>query len=1854
MAIFCYLDKHTTGNYYVLCIFIAGNANEQFASTRYCYDTKRIMILHIPALQSANPRILARTLLSGLFLFCTAFVFSQTVTFNYTGAVQNWTVPPCVTSIQILARGADGGGANGGNGASVTGTLAVTPGQILQIRVGGSGTCPTSGYNGGGLGRNANSIANGSCGGGGATDLRITPYALANRVIVAAGGGGMGGGTSDAVGGAGGCANGAAGASPFGAGGGAASQFLGGNGGPGWAGLGAVGQTGSIAQGGNGAIDACYNNSPGGGGGGGLYGGGGGGTDCFSSAPYGGGAGGGGSSLTPAGGTCAQGINNGPGILTITYVAGTGTATATNSGPYCAGATIQLNATGTGTYSWTGPNGFTSTLQNPTIPNSTTANAGVYNLTVTATGCTATATTTIVINTVPTVNAGPDQSICEGNQVTLTATGATTYSWNNAIPNGVPFTQSVGTVNYTVTGTIGACSATDIVAVTVNALPTVNAGPDVAICNTTTVTLTATTSFTQSFSWNNGVVNGVPFSPTTTTTYTLTGTSPAGCLATDQVLVSVNALPTVNAGVDQTICAGTAVTLIGSGANTYTWDNGVTNSVAFAPAATTTYTVTGTAANGCTSTDQVVVTVNPLPPVNAGPDQTICIGAAVTLSGSGAITYAWNNGITNGIAFNPTTSSTYTLTGTDANNCINTDQVLVTVNILPPVYAGADQTVCFGAAVTLSGSGATTYTWDNSVTNGIAFTPATTVTYTVTGTDGNGCINTDQLLVTVNPLPPVSAGADQTVCFGTAVTLNGSGAVTYTWDNGITNGQAFTPIATATYTVTGTDGNGCVNSDQVNVNVNTLPPVNAGADQTVCAGASVTLNGSGAVSYTWDNGVTDAAAFVPAATTTYTVTGTDANNCINTDQVLVTVNALPPVSAGADQTLCAGTSVTLSGSGAVTYTWDNAVVDAIAFVPVATTTYTVTGTDANGCINTDQMLVTINPLPTVNAGVDQTVCEGTSVTLTAIGAATYSWDNGVTNGIAFTPAVGTITYSVTGISGANCVNTDQVTVNVNPLPIVGAGADQVICIGTPVTLSGTGATTYTWDNSVTNGTVFNPSTTATYTVTGTDGNGCINTDQVLVTVNLLANVTAGPDQTVCNGTAVTLSGGGAISYTWDNSITNGIAFTPASTTTYTVTGTDANGCVNTDQVIVNVNALPTVNAGIDQSICLGASATLSGSGAVTYTWNNSVVNATAFSPVATAAYTVSGTDANGCVNTDQAIVTVNALPAVNAGVDQTICIGAQVTLSGTGATTYTWNNGVTNATAFTPAATTTYTVTGTDLNGCQNIDQVLVTVNPLPSVNAGTDVVVCAGATVTLSGSGANTYTWNNGVTNGVAFAPAATGTYTVTGTNLNGCQNTDQVLVTVNPLPLVNAGSDKTICEGATVTLTATGAVTYNWSPLATNGTAFTPSVGATTYTVTGTDANGCINTDQVLVTVNALPAINAGLDQAICFSTAATLTATGGAIYNWSNSVIDATPFTPVATATYTVIGTDANGCINTDQVVVTVNPLPFVNAGPDVTVCQGFPITVSGSGAATYTWNNGVLNGVPFTPANSGAYTVTGTDLNGCVDTDVLSVTVSPTPVVNFAASVTEGCVPLDVTFINTGTIGVDCNWTISNGTALTGCGTVGTVFEAGGCSDVTLTVTSNDGCVGTQTIANMICVEELPVASFTATPPNYSMNNSEVNFQNSTSGATSYVWTFGQNLGTSTQIDPTFDFSGQSSNQQVELIALTPLGCSDTAYAIVEYLDDIILYVPNSFTPDGDMFNQSFEPVFTSGFDPFNFSMYIFNRWGELVFETHNAEIGWDGTYGGKYVQDGTYSWKIEFKPKNTDNKFIRYGHVTIVR
>ena len=369
------------------------------------------------------------------FLCCTFCIAQTTVNFHYTGSSQSWTVPPGVTNISVTAAGAEGGGNNGGTGAIITGTMTVTPGQVLEIYVGGQGNCPAAGYNGGGSGQSANTSDNTSCGGGGATDIRISPYSSNDREIVAGGGGGQGGGTLDASGGNAGCINGEDGTSPssFGGGGIGASNSSAGNGGFGWinTGIGSTGNSGSSGNqstGGDGATDPCYNYSPGGGGGGGYYGGGGGGSDCYNVPDYGGGAGGGGSSYASNQVSCIDNTsgNTGDGYLTITY---TISYTASNNGPYCEEDTIELFVTPSSTsYSWSGPNGFTSNLQNPVINNSTIQNSGTYTVTLNN-NPTLTSSTTVNVNPLPTYNVPVALDECDqGAQ-----DGFTVFDLNDAI-----------------------------------------------------------------------------------------------------------------------------------------------------------------------------------------------------------------------------------------------------------------------------------------------------------------------------------------------------------------------------------------------------------------------------------------------------------------------------------------------------------------------------------------------------------------------------------------------------------------------------------------------------------------------------------------------------------------------------------------------------------------------------------------------------------------------------------------------------------------------------------------------------------------------------------------------------------------------------------------------------------------------------------------------------------------------------------------------------------------------------------------------------------------------------------------------------------------------------------------------------------------------------------------------------------------------------------------------------------------------------------------------------------------------------------------------------------------------------
>ncbi|NRA12318.1 MAG: gliding motility-associated C-terminal domain-containing protein, partial [Crocinitomicaceae bacterium] len=357
-------------------------------------------------------------------------------------------------------------------------------------------------------------------------------------------------------------------------------------------------------------------------------------------------------------------------------------------------------------------------------------------------------------------------------------------------------------------------------------------------------------------------------------------------------------------------------------------------------------------------------------------------------------------------------------------------------------------------------------------------------------------------------------------------------------------------------------------------------------------------------------------------------------------------------------------------------------------------------------------------------------------------------------------------------------------------------------------------------------------------------------------------------------------------------------------------------------------------------------------------------------------------------------------------------------------------------------------------------------------------------------------------------------------------------------------------------------------------------------------------------------------------------------------------------IITRTYSVTDDCGNQIFVTHEITILAVPAP-IDAGLDWVICQGELVTI----VADNPWNvpiawNPVVPVGQFDPLVTTTYTVTADNL-GCISTDAVTVTVTPLPSVSFTADNLSGCAPHTVTFTNT-TPGItsDCIWSIG-GVPFTGC-SITTTLDAG-LYDVTLGTTNDLGCSSIITYTDYIYVEDLPIASFSLSTTELLNTNTEVNFMNTSTGATNYVWDFGDNTATSTVDSPTHIYpDGHSGSYLVELIAYTPLGCTDTATIIINVSEELIYYVPNSFSPDGDGFNQYFQPVFYSGYDPFDFTMYIFNRWGQVIFETHNVDVGWDGTFGGKLMQDGTYTWKMEFKTSETDERMMVSGHVNLLK
>jgi hypothetical protein len=1465
------------------------------------------------------------------------------------------------------------------------------------------------------------------------------------------------------------------------------------------------------------------------------------------------------------------------------------TPTASNGGPYCGGATISLSTpTVSGaTYSWTGPNGFTSSLQNPTRANATTSDAGTYSVTVTVNGCTSAAgTTNVVVNATPSTptasNGGP---YCEGATIALstpTVSGAT-YSWTG--PNG--FTSSLQNptrVNattsdadtYSVTITVNGCtSAAGTTNVVVNATPATpaasNGGPH---CEVATIALSTPTVSGATYSWTgpNGFTTSLqnPTRANATTsdagTYSVTVTVNGCTSAAGTTNVVVNATPaTPTASNGGPYCEGSTIALstptVSGAAYSWTGPNGFTSSLQNPTRSSTTtadagtYSVTVTV-NGCTSaagTTNVVVNATPATPTasNGGP---YCEGATISLSTptvSGA-TYSWTgpNGFTSSLQ-NPTRANattfdagTYSVT-VMVNGCTSaagTTNVVVNATPATPTASNGGP-YCEGATIALSTptvSGAT-YSWTgpNGFTSAAQnptrsnATLADAGTYSVTVTV-NGCTSaagTTNVVVNATPATPTASNGGP-YCEGAAISLSTptvSGA-TYSWTgpNGFTSSLQNPTRANATTSDAGTYSitvtvNGCTSAaGTTNVVVNATPATpTASNGGPYCEGSTIWLSTptvSGATySWTGPNGFTSslqnptrANATTPdAGTYSVSITVNGCTSAAGTTNVVVNATPATPTASNGGP-YCESATIALSTatvSGA-TYSWtgpngftsslQNPTRSSATLADAGTYSVTVTVNGCTSAAGTTNVVVNATPAtPTASNG--GPYCEGATISLSTptVSGATYSWTgpNGFTSSLqnptrssATTADAGIYSVTITVNGCTSAAGTTSVVVNANPpTPTISPAGSIVFCYRDPVTLTSSSATGNQWY-------VFDTP------LAGETG------QTLLVTRELIA--AHSQNFAAYFSVAVTLG-----------------------------------GCSSSSApklVEVLTPGTPVISAAGPTTFCTGGSVELSsnneGSTGQWYRDGNEITGATTTSYVAltSGSYTFVDRFYASCPSdpSNAIVVTVNPIPATPAAANGgPYCEGATIALStpNVSGATFSWTgpNGFTSS-AQNPTRSNatlldagTYSVTVT-VDGCTSAAGTTnVVVNAAPATpTASNGGPYCEGATISLSTptvSGA-TYSWTgpNGFTSSaqnptrINATTVDAGTYSVTIT-VNGCTSaagTTNVIVNATPsTPTASNGGP--YCEGATIALstpTVIGA-TYSWTgpngftssqqnPTRSNAT----PADAGNYSVTVT-VNGCTSaagtTNVVVNATPATPTITPGGSTTFCAGGSVLLTsnsATGNQWYLDGNPIAGATAqtFNATASGNYTIVGTNVCSSAPSAATTVIVNPIPATPAitpGGPTTFCEGGSVLLTSSSSSGYQWyrNGSQISGETaqtILATIGGVYTVIVTN-SGCSSNASagIAVTVNPKPDFTIGVASPMFAGSSSVASVNIGCAGMTFSWSISGGTITSGNGSPRVTFIAAGAGTLTLmvTVTNSFGCSATRSVD--VTVQQ---ASFGAPP------------------------------------------------------------------------------------------------------------------------------------------------------------------------
>ena len=863
----------------------------------------------------------------------------------------------------------------------------------------------------------------------------------------------------------------------------------------------------------------------------------------------------------------------------------------------------------------------------------------------------------------------------------------------------------------------------------------------------------------------------------------------------------------------------------------------------------------------------------------------------------------------------------------------------------------------------------------------------------------------------------------------------------------------------------------------------------------------------------------------------------------------------------------------------------------------------------------------------------------------------------------------TATFSVNAIKGTCTGPTMNFKVIVNPLPVLNITNDGPICSGEraiQLTENSGNAISWQWSNSSTgtlssttiyNPTISNAKNSEMVTVEATDVNSCKNTATATLVVHALPNIVAGTPQTICSGSPITLTGSGGVKYTWDNAVVNNVAFTPTETKIYNLTGTDNNNCVNTAQVAIQVTKTPKINT-VNQNVCSGTPISISPADNI----SGQIV------PV--------GTKYTWTFNAPANIVGTN---------NQTTPIDAPLTA------TLTNNN--------TTTETVSYTVTAH--NGtCTSDFMVNLNLYPLPEfipsarskcINDSLFVKANSTSVASLTWTGPNSFapptqTNDKEILVTKIASSIHQGLYNVEVIDLNGCKNTKTINVSINPLPVIYAGADRPICMQEALTLKASGGISYLWDKSVVDGVSFLLNA-KTTFTVIGTDINGCKNTDQVIIDVNPLPDFTLSVNEP-CVKTGLVFTAdlssnpstAGIQSAAWKgpknfNATGVTTTIPTVALAdsgSYYFSLTDNNNCVTTKSIKAIINPIDsifFADIKPKCTNDSSFqlPVTNIKGGTWSSSDNASILDKTSgiFAPTKSipdaqnkveiTYTTATVSPARKCPSSKTKIVFVNPIPDSNFYATKTTLCIddtlhlmvkkPINNTIYT---------WDLGNGSIVNHNSPFHYMYSNDG--DFTLKLEATlANCKVSKTLKDYIHIISKP------TLVNFSQSATEIDFYFPEIRFTSYtngkylLWNFGDET-YSDKKNPNHIFPEKPGEYLVELTAsnMEKNECSNSIKHSIFMPEPLIYFIPNTFTPNGDELNNVFMPIFTSGFDPYNYAFYIYNRWGELIFESHNSKFGWDGTYGNSHVSSDTYIWKLEFKEKLQEINHVKTGHVNIIR